>query len=64
MDGKFKQCDCKAKGLTLDVSSSQLSTLQSMKNLIDQVVGDDGKPMTYVETAERSQFIMDKKQRK
>lgn len=60
-DGKFKQCDCKAKGLTLDVSSSQLITLQSMKNLIDQVVGADGKPITYVETAERSQFIMDKK---
>ena len=32
-----------------------------MKNLIDQITDKDGKPMTYVETAERPQFVMDKK---
>ena len=45
--------ECKAKGLTLDVTSAKYITLNSMKKLIDEKVQE-------LETAERHRFNMDK----
>ena len=44
--------ECKAKGLTLDVTSAKYITLNSMKKLIDEKVKE-------LETAERHRFNMD-----
>ena len=50
---------CKAKGFTLDRTSAKLITIESMKKLIDDSV-EEGKPIPFVESAERFHFGMNK----
>jgi len=49
----YGKSECKAKGLTLDVTSSTVLTLSKMKKLIDEYVSE-------LETTERLRFNMDK----